>query len=359
MAIMLKFYHGGGRFEPAETGPRNPPAARDTETMPVPDIDPLTNLAIKHGTDKWGEHFYTPVYHDLFRDIRLEKLRVLEIGIGGFGLRDFGGESLRMWAEYFPNARIVGIDIHQKNLALPASVRCERGSQSDLAFLKRLVDGHGPFDIVVDDGSHRPDDMLASFGFLFPRMSERGIYVIEDTQTAFMPKWGGSQNGAKLLNFIAAMVQSLHRAEIRVEVPAYEPAEHLRDVKSVRAVHNLLIVEKGDNSQPSIFRFDAGHPAAQFALRSIAQRMRDDPNPACYARYATLMHHAGRPDEAFAAIEAGLELWADEPGLLMAGFDIAKARGDTGRARGYIERVKARSSDPMIGGLLASVEPRR
>ncbi|MGQ0675981.1 MAG: hypothetical protein ACT4N4_07855 [Rhodospirillales bacterium] len=226
-------------------------------------------------------------------------------------------------------------------------------------FLKRLVDNHGPFDIVVDDGSHRPDDMLASFGFLFPRMSERGIYVIEDTQTAFWPKWGGSQNGAKLLNFIAAMVQSLHRAEIRVEVPAYEPAEYLKDVKSVRAVHNLLIVEKGDNSEPSIFRFDASHPAAQFALQSITQRMRDDPNPACYARYATLMHHAGRPDEAFGTIEAGLKLWTDEPGLLMAGFDIAKARGDAERARGYIERVKARSSDSMIGGLLASVEPRR
>jgi hypothetical protein len=28
------------------------------------EVDPLTRLAIKHGTDKWGPHFYTPVYHE-------------------------------------------------------------------------------------------------------------------------------------------------------------------------------------------------------------------------------------------------------------------------------------------------------
>ena len=324
----------------------------------MPETDLLTRLAIKHGTDKWGEHFYTPVYHALFRDIRLKELKVLEIGIGGFGLRDFGGESLRMWAEYFPNGRIVGVDIHQKKLDLPANVACERGSQNDLLFLKRLTDKHGAFDIVVDDGSHRPDDMIASFAFLFPRMSQRGIYVIEDTQTAFWPKWGGSPNGAKLLGFIAGIVQSLHRADIRAEIPGYEPAEHLRNVKALHAVHNLLIVEKGDNSEPSNYRFDLAHPAAQAALDSIAAAMRGDPRPATYARYAMVLHLGGRTDEALTAVENGLERWRDEPNLLMAGFDIAKAAGDAERARGYVSRVKARSSDPMIEGLLASVRPK-
>ena len=33
-------------------------------------IDPLTRLAIRHGTDKWGPHFYTPIYHELLAPLR-------------------------------------------------------------------------------------------------------------------------------------------------------------------------------------------------------------------------------------------------------------------------------------------------
>ena len=69
---------------------------------PAADIDPLTALAIRHGTDKWGPHFYTPVYHELFAHLRDAAVRLLEIGIGGYGYQTVGGASLRMWADYFP-----------------------------------------------------------------------------------------------------------------------------------------------------------------------------------------------------------------------------------------------------------------
>jgi len=39
----------------------------------------------------------------------------------------------------------------------------------------------GAFDIIIDDGSHRVEHQLASFDFLFPTMSDHGIYVVEDT----------------------------------------------------------------------------------------------------------------------------------------------------------------------------------
>lgn len=321
------------------------------------DIDPLTELAIKHGTDKWGEHFYTPVYHGLFQAMRLEKLLVLEIGIGGFGMREFGGESLRMWAEYFPNGRIVGIDIQPKKLALPANVHCEQGSQADPQFLERLAAKYGAFDIVVDDGSHRPDDMIASFVHLFPRMSARGIYVIEDTQTAFWPRWGGSPDGAKLLRFMAALVQGLHRNEIAVEKPDYAAPAFASGVKSVKAVHNLLIVERGDSSEPSNYKLDLDHPTAKFALGTIERRVRTDPTPGCYARYAVMLHLGGRADQALGAVEGGLGLWPDHPDLLKTGYDIAKARGDAARALGYATRLKAKSADPMVNGMLAAVKP--
>ena len=38
----------------------------------------------------------------------------------------------------------------------------------------------GPLDLVVDDASHFLEPTRASFNALFPRLSEGGIYVIED-----------------------------------------------------------------------------------------------------------------------------------------------------------------------------------
>src|SRR5882672_934336 len=105
----------------------------DSCPSPSVDIDPLTALAIKHGTDKWGPHFYTPVYHALFAHLRDRPIRLLEIGIGGYEYNTVGGASLAMWAEYFPRARIVGIDVVPKTLALGPRVTTLEGSQIDTA----------------------------------------------------------------------------------------------------------------------------------------------------------------------------------------------------------------------------------
>jgi hypothetical protein len=76
-----------------------------SDALSSDDIDPLTLLAIRHGTDKWGPHFYTPIYHAVFAHLRDRPVRLLEIGVGGYKLRDVGGASLAMWADYFPHGR--------------------------------------------------------------------------------------------------------------------------------------------------------------------------------------------------------------------------------------------------------------
>jgi hypothetical protein len=44
------------------------------------------------------------------------------------------------------------------------------------------VEAIGPsLDVVIDDGSHLIEHQIVSFNFLFPRLSDHGIYVIEDT----------------------------------------------------------------------------------------------------------------------------------------------------------------------------------
>jgi cephalosporin hydroxylase len=105
-----------------------------------------------------------------------------------------GGQSLRMWRRYFPNATIVGIDIHHKNVAGPR-ICFEQGSQSDKAFLRGLVKRYAPFDVVIDDGSHLGRDIATSFDVLWPAVKPGGFYVIEDIDVSYHPEWEGGPPG--------------------------------------------------------------------------------------------------------------------------------------------------------------------
>lgn len=152
----------------------------------------LSRLAAKFGTDKFGYHLYTPVYNRLLEQYRGRSLRVLEIGVGGYGDADRGGQSLAMWRDYFPQASVVGIDIQPKNFSLGPRVTILRGSQIDPEFLVNTVRDHGPFDIIIDDGSHMNAHVVESFGLLYPTLVPGGAYLVEDVQTSFFPNRGGS-----------------------------------------------------------------------------------------------------------------------------------------------------------------------
>lgn len=154
--------------------------------------DPLTRLAILHGTDKYGYHDYTPRYHRLLGPLRDRVQRMLEIGVGGYEQATRGGESLAMWRDYFPAAQITGLDIVRKTLNLGPRIEIRQGSQVDGDCLSRLTAERGPFDLILDDGSHRNSHVVESFRLLFPTLAPGGIYIIEDVQTAFFPPFGGS-----------------------------------------------------------------------------------------------------------------------------------------------------------------------
>jgi hypothetical protein len=303
-------------------------------------IDPLTRLAIKHGTDKWGAHFYTPVYHALFSHLRKRRIRLLEIGIGGYGAAKVGGASLAMWAEYFPNGQIVGIDIAEKKLNLDPRITLLRGSQTDLAFLTRLCGEHGPFDIIIDDGSHVPGESAVSFHALFPRMADAGLYVIEDVQTWYWPTHGGSlRRGGAPSALFTSLFENLNHAEIRIAKPAASFEDVATQIRSLRAYHNILVVEKGDNTEPSNFDYDIDNPHAARALRWIEQELGRAPTAEGFANLIEV-HSCGR---AFAKAEAlcgeALSRWPDNPLLLTAAFKNAEKSGDLARKLVYSESL--------------------
>lgn len=141
----------------------------------------LDQLAIAYGTDKSTKvHGFTKKYEQYFEPIRDLPLKLLEIGVQS-------GASLRMWKQYFPNAQIVGLDYFDVMPMEEERIKIVQGQQNDIKVLEGAL-LNGPFDIIIDDGSHQNPDIMASFEYLFPRMKPGGIYVIEDTTCTYWDK---------------------------------------------------------------------------------------------------------------------------------------------------------------------------
>ena len=90
-----------------------------------------------------------------------------------------------MWEEYFPRAKIFGLDIEDTSRYDTDRITTFVADQADRQQLARFLKAHGSnFDIVIDDGGHSMEQQQTSFGFLFPHVQQGGIYIIEDIQTS-------------------------------------------------------------------------------------------------------------------------------------------------------------------------------
>ena len=136
--------------------------------------------------------------------------RVLEIGVKG------GGSTL-LWKRLFPDATIVGLDIDLRPHLGGDGVVYIQGDQSDVAQLTSLAQQYGPFDLVIDDGSHQSAHQMVSLRTLFPDVRPGGLYVIEDIQANLNP-----ENGEDIWpDFIATFFQRMRsrKAPIRTGTP--------------------------------------------------------------------------------------------------------------------------------------------
>lgn len=163
-------------------------------------IDELEAFARQFDTDKQrGQNDYLSIYLEYFERQRLDRdapLEILEIGTNK-------GSSLRMWAEYFPNAHIYGLDV-TRQYELPGMLDHDRiktalADQGDPAALKQalhiqfgkchpLISVAQPmqerlFDIIIDDGSHEQTHQQVSLGYLWTFLRPGGLYVVEDIIT--------------------------------------------------------------------------------------------------------------------------------------------------------------------------------
>ena len=162
----------------------------------------LNQLFEKHGTDKSRNHYALP-YARFFPDKQDEAVRLVEIGVRT-------GDSLRAWREYFPNGSIMGIDINPDCKAVEQpGISVFIGDQSDKKFLRHFCETQGPFDIIIDDGSHEPADQQVSFAAIWPHVNPGGLYVIEDIGCSQLARFSKKPHKKTTPEMIGGWMQSI------------------------------------------------------------------------------------------------------------------------------------------------------
>ncbi len=148
----------------------------------------LTELLQRSLSDKYSRHHYEHYYERWLAPYRHKvNLSFLEIGADQ-------GASMAFWSDYFTSpSQIVGLayGISSEGVESKAHnyshVHIVRGDQSNVTAMNELK--HlGPYDVIVDDGSHVPGHVIFSLFHLWSSsIKPGGMYIIEDLETSYWP----------------------------------------------------------------------------------------------------------------------------------------------------------------------------
>lgn len=132
------------------------------------------NISFK--SDKGTKHDYIEKYYSKeFTNKKNNSLKILELGI-------HKGYSLVLFAEWFSNSQIFGIDIvNNKNYEIVNSyknITCFVENAYTLNTVKKFEDNY--FDYIIDDGPHTLQSQLFSVSNWFSKLKPGGKLIIED-----------------------------------------------------------------------------------------------------------------------------------------------------------------------------------
>jgi 23S rRNA U2552 (ribose-2'-O)-methylase RlmE/FtsJ len=211
------------------------------------------------GGHKWLGYF--PFYDREFGKYHGKNPKVLEIGV-------YRGASLYLWRTFFgEGATIVGIDIDEKCRAFAnpdLNISVEIGDQSDPGFLNAVIEKHGPFDIILDDGSHVASHQIASFNGLFMRgLKDTGLYYVEDLECMYWSHTNEFRDtSVSSVEFFKTLIDVqnnifedyryddffLNNPQSRSQFNVIELAKHIGSIKFARGV---VLIDKAPQDAPS------------------------------------------------------------------------------------------------------------
>jgi hypothetical protein len=140
---------------------------------------------------------------------------MIEIGV-------MGGGSLAMWKDYFgKGCTIIGVDINPDCKRHEADgIHVYIGSQDDPALLEEIFTNHPKVDIILDDGSHVMQHMIKTFNLTYNRLTENGVYIVEDTHTCYWNEFGGGLGeSGSFMEFAKTKIDELNAVHARGLLP--------------------------------------------------------------------------------------------------------------------------------------------
>lgn len=201
----------------------------------------LNEIGLKYGTDKASNcHNYLFNYERELAWIKNREFVMWEIGVAE-------KRSLLMWREYFPNAKVYGIDINPECAGEGVFI----GSQSDEAFLSSVLAQTGRPAVIIDDGSHKGHDIKKTFRFLFGRLMTGGIYAIEDAHCFYDDYYASDSNVYQFFSDMGRHVDVNGRGmtgNTEVAINWHDNTrplpEYSRDMKAMHVYPSLWIFER-------------------------------------------------------------------------------------------------------------------
>ena len=180
-------------------------------------MNKLTEIGLRHRTDKAYEHGFTDAYYEYFKEYTNPK--ILEIGV-------YNGASMETYSEFFNHeCDITGIDNGEQLNYTPlrSNIKIVIADQDRPQELSNAV--ADSYDIIVDDGSHFIEHQINCYEALKQKVNKGGIYIIEDLHCCYHPFYNPNnvKNTIEYLQDLKAnLPEYIESIEIFSDVPLSE-----------------------------------------------------------------------------------------------------------------------------------------
>jgi len=223
----------------------------------------FTDLVNASGSDKFFHHHYEHYYERVLPQYRHRPgLKFLEVGADS-------GKSIDLWDNYFTNPELI-VGLAYKNVPRMSVVSAGKrpnstvevvyGDQSKKATMDQLAT-MGPWDIIIDDGSHVPQHVMYTFTELWKAVKRGGYYIIEDLETSYWLAgseiYGYYLNGTgfdanpryNVVQYMKQLVDVLIRRQVNAEELSIMDGDD--ELCSIEFGYNIMFLRKcGDEDSP-------------------------------------------------------------------------------------------------------------